>query len=268
MDLHRSLVFPAKTAPRSTVSVIASEPASAHGPQGHGAQPARRLGGGFGPLTGLRVAVLVVAMSFLAAAVGWAISERGQDPLSGTDVGFLQDMGYHHEQGVQLSLLLLAKDGVDDGLQAYAQEIVLGQRYEQGLFNAILDRFGHASTPGDEAMGWMGPPMPPDRMDGLATEDQIDQLREAEGTDAESLWIALMTEHHLGGLHMADWEARHGNDTTSRNIARAMVAAQRGEVIDLDRYRASNDLPLPDGFSDPRQDQRLNPLSLSAAAGD
>ncbi len=245
------------------MSVISSEPASAEVPGQGRPAPSRRFGGGFGPITGPRLVVLLVAVAFLAGAVGWAVSERGRDPLSSTDVGFLQDMGYHHEQAVQMSLLLLAKDDVDEGLQSYAQEILVGQRYEQGLFNAILDRFGYASTPGDEAMGWIGTPMPPDRMEGLATETQMEELREVDGTEAEALWIALMTEHHLGGLHMADWEARHGADKASSNIARAMVAAQRSEVIDLDRYRTAKDLSLPDGFAAPLGDQRLNPPSFT-----
>ncbi len=226
-----------------------------------GASLAERVG----PITGLRLVVLLLAMSFLAGAVGWAVGQRDQDPLSSTDVGFLQDMSYHHEQAVQLSLLLLDKDDVSEDLQHYAQEILISQRYEQGLFNAILDRFGHPSTPGREAMGWMGGGMavPVDEMEGLATEAQIEQLREATGDEAESLWIALISEHHLGGLHMADWAARHGQDRTTTNIADAIVAAQRGEVIDLARYRSGNDLPLPEGFEDPTRDQRLEPLSLT-----
>jgi len=241
----------------SIVSEVATEPIPDRSPAApHG------LAARFGPITGLRVVVLVVAMAFLAGAIGWSVGQREQDPLSSTDVGFLQDMGYHHEQAVQMSLILLYKDGVDPDLQSYAQEIVVGQRYEQGLFNAILDRFGHSSEPGPQAMGWMGRPLPRDSMEGLASEDQMIELRQADGADAEALWIALMTTHHLGGLHMADWEARHGSDTTSRNIARATVRAQRGEVIDLNRYRTGHDLPIPDGFSDPLQDQRLRPLSL------
>lgn len=224
--------------------------------------PPGRLARRFGPLTVARVVALLVAVAFLAGAVGWSVGQRDQDPLSSTDVGFLQDMGYHHEQAVQLSLILLYKDDVDPDLQSYAQEIIVGQRYEQGLFNAILDRFGHSSEPGPQAMGWMGRPLPRDSMEGLATEEQITELRRAEGDSAEALWIALMTNHHLGGLHMADWEARHGHDAASRNIARAMVRTQRSEVIDLNRYRTSHDLPIPEGFSDPLQDQRLRPLSL------
>lgn len=240
-------------------SVETDEPAAPTGP----ASPTRSFGGGFGPLTRGRVLALVIAIGFLAGAVGWAVGQRDQDPLSRTDVGFLQDMGYHHLQAVQLSLILLDKQDVDPDLQRYAQEIIVSQRYEQGIFNALLDRFGHPVEPGERVMGWMGPSMPRDEMEGLATDEQIQDLRDANGADAEALWIALMSEHHLAGLHMADEAARHGSDGAVVSIAQNMVRAQRGEVIDLSRYRASHDLPIPEGFSDPTRDQRLNPLSNS-----
>ena len=89
------------------------------------------------------------------------------------------------------------------------------------------------------------------------------ELREAEGEDAEALWIALMSEHHLGGIHMADFEARHGQDQTTRNIAEQMVNTQRGEVMDLARTRERLGLPIPDGFSDPTQAPDMTPLSAT-----
>ncbi|CAN5901360.1 hypothetical protein BH23ACT2_BH23ACT2_30450 [soil metagenome] len=224
-----------------------------------------RLATAMGPLTGLRVVVLLVAVAFLAASVGWAVGQRPEDPLTGTDVGFLREMGYHHEQGIELSLILLYKDEVDQGLDAFAQEIIIGQRFEQGLFNAILDRFGHdvAVDPDGEVMGWMGRPIAAEQMPGLASADELQALEGATGSEAEALWIALMTEHHLGGLHMADWAARHGGDRTTVNLAERVVEIQRSEVIDLDRYRQRNSLPIPDGFANPMEDQRLNPLSLT-----
>jgi uncharacterized protein (DUF305 family) len=223
-----------------------------------------RLAARFGPLTPLRVVALVVAVAFLAAAVGWTVGERNRDPLNEVDVGFMQDMGYHHDQAVQMSLLLLAKDDMPRDLRGFAQEFIIDQRFEQGVFNAILDRFGYPAEPGDEVMGWMGmAPMPRDSMEGLATDEEIQQLRDAEGEEAQALFIALMTEHHLAGLHMADWAARHGQDATVRNLARAMVRTQRSEVLDMDRFRRRQDLPIPEGFGNPLEDQRLNPLSLA-----
>ncbi len=229
--------------------------------------PRGRLTRWFGPLTAVRVVALVVAFALLGGAVGWAVGRSDADPLSATDVGFLQDMAFHHEQAVEMSVILIGKDDVSASLKAYAIEIVVGQQAERGIFNATLDRFGHPSAPGDTVMGWMGSgfEVPLYEMEGLATDEQMEELRAAEGEEAESLWIALMTEHHLGGLHMADWEARHGSDPTAVNQAKAMVKTQRSEVLDLERYREQHDLPYPEGFADPRQDQRLNPLSFDPA---
>lgn len=240
--------------------------------------------GGAGPSRGGRwlstgqVIVLVAAVAFLVGAIAYVVGDNSgsADPLNDVDVGFMQDMGYHHEQAVQMALLLLAKDDVDDGLKKFATEVVVGQRYEQGIFSATLDRFGHASEPGEEdpnalpsddldggeVMGWMGEPVPIDDMPGLATEEQMAELEAATGEEAEALWIALMSEHHLAGLHMADYAARHGRDDTTVNLAEAIVKNQRSEVIDYARYRRDRELPIPDGFTDPTKDQRLDPLSF------
>lgn len=248
--------------PEPSVTEAAEAPP---GPRVDEVDGATRTGGPLGPLNGLRVVVLLIAVAFLAGTVGWAVGQREVDPLSETDVGFLRDMGFHHEQAVEMSLILLYKDDVDPGLRAFAQEIIIGQRFEQGLFNAILSRFGHETAvfPDDEVMGWMGAPMAATEMEGLATGAEIEALADAGGAEAEALWIALMSEHHLGGLHMADRAARHGSDPATVNLARRVVEVQRSEVIDLDRYRRNNDLPVPDGYADPLTDQRLDPLSIS-----
>lgn len=215
-----------------------------------------------------QVAVLVAAVAFLVGAVGFVVGERkgGADPLNAVDVGYMQDMGLHHDQAVQMSLLLLDKADVSRSLKQYAQEIVIDQRYEQGVFSSTLDRFDHSSDPGPQVMGWMGDAMPAAEMPGLATDAQMEQLRSASGKEAEALFIALMSEHHLAGMHMADYAARHGQDETTKNLAAAGVKNQRSEVVDLARYRTANDLPIPDGFDDPTKDQRLDPLSFREQA--
>lgn len=220
------------------------------GPDGGGGPAGGR---GLGPL---RTAVLVVAVAFLAGAVGWALGSRTTDPLNATDVGFLQDMSLHHEQAIQMSILLLDKDDVDPELQLYAVEILMSQRFDQGLFNATLDRFGHPSAPGDTVMGWMGHPIPAEEMPGMASTEQLAQLRDATGEEAASLWIALMSDHHLGGMHMAAEAAEGGRDETVLGLAQATRQIQADEVLELARYRARHDLPFPEGFTDPVE----NPL--------
>lgn len=248
-------------------------PATEESPAGPAVEPEPAVEGEPGPapepparrgLSSLQWVVLIAAMAFLVGAIAYVVGDdRGSaDPLNATDVGFMQDMSLHHDQAVQMSLLLLAKDDIDPAMRSFAQEVVLGQRYEQGIFSATLDRYGHESYPGDSVMGWMGEPQPADTMPGLATQEQLDQLEAAQGEDAEALWIALMSEHHLAGLHMADYAARHGKDDTTVNLAKAIVKNQRSEVLDYDRYRRDHDLPIPKGFEDPTKDQRLDPLSF------
>jgi uncharacterized protein (DUF305 family) len=232
----------------ATVSsdVVDPTPAALDAEADDGPGPGRARG--LGPA---RVAVLVAAVAFLAGAVGWALGGRDTDPLNATDVGFLQDMSLHHEQAIQMSLLLLDKDDVDPELGLYAVEIIMSQRFDQGIFNATLDRFGHPSAPGDTVMGWMGHGIPADQMPGMASTEQMGQLRDAGGAEAESLWIALMSEHHVGGLHMAEQAAETGQDATVVALARGTMQIQADEVLELARYRARHELPLPEGFTDP-----------------
>jgi hypothetical protein len=247
-----------ETVPRtSTTHEPTSDPASDETSSSAG----DRMAAAVGPITALRMVVLLVAVAFLARqSVGrWACDPtiRSTAPTSASSARWAITTNKRW--------ILLYKDDVDQGLGAFAHEIIIGQGFEQGLFNAILDRFGHdaAVNPDGEVMAWMGPPMAAEEMPGLATPAQIAALEEASGAEAEALWIALMTEHHLGGLHMADRGARHGSDPATVSLAGRLVEIQRSEVIDLDRYRRRNGLPIPDGFANPLDDQRLNPLSLT-----
>jgi uncharacterized protein (DUF305 family) len=240
------------------VSVV-EEPAPA--PSGSPPQEQVERRGG---LSGVQIVVLVAAVAFLVGAIAYVVGGRSgsADPLNDVDVGFMQDMSYHHDQAVQMALMLQGKEDIDPNMRSFAQEVVIGQRYEQGVFSATLDRYGHSSDPGESVMGWMGEPQPASSMPGLATEEQLQALQDAEGEDAEALWIALMSEHHLAGLHMADYAARHGEDETTVNLANAIVKNQRSEILDYARFRRDHDLPIPKGFSDPTKDQRLDPLSF------
>jgi len=223
-------------------------------------------GGRFGPATWTRALVLALAFAVLGGSIGYAVGSRDEDPdaLGTVDVGYLRDMFAHHLQAVQMSMLLLYKPDVSREAKSYAMEIFNDQRLEQGIFNALLARGGYSvAEPDGTAMGWMGAAVPVEEMTGMATEDQIQQLRDATGRDAEALYIALMTEHHLGGMHMSDYASRHADHEVVRNYAKASMKNQRGEVIDLDNFRRRADLPRIEGFEDPRRDPRLNPAGLA-----
>src|SRR5439155_4552396 len=81
-----------------------------------------------------RLLLLGVALVFLGVAIGVAVASRSSShPGAGTvDVGFLQDMRYHHDQATQISLAYLQKPAAnqDPALRTIAAEILLEQQLE------------------------------------------------------------------------------------------------------------------------------------------
>lgn len=67
-------------------------------------------------------------------------------------------------------------------------------------------------------------------MPGMATNTQLDQLRKADGKDAEVLYLRLMTAHHKGGVDMARAAVKGAGDARLKRLAQTMVDGQRAEL--------------------------------------
>ncbi|MFE9630585.1 DUF305 domain-containing protein [Streptomyces sp. NPDC006463] len=67
-------------------------------------------------------------------------------------------------------------------------------------------------------------------MPGMATKEELAQLASASGRDAEVLYLQLMTDHHKGGVEMAEACARQCRTPVERDLAQGMVDAQRSEL--------------------------------------
>jgi len=180
------------------------------------------------------VAVLV-AVAVLAAAGGYVIGHNRATPdANAADTGFLQDMRFHHEQAVQMSFIYLDRPDTDRNLSNVARSIIVSQQQEIGIMIQLLRNFGQSAiNESDVAMAWMGDPVPLDDMPGLATPEQITALTRATGAEADALFTALMTDHHLEGIHMAEHAAGHASTDEVRTMATNMAAGQRGEVAEM-----------------------------------
>lgn len=185
----------------------------------------------------LNIAILAVALLFLAGAGGYALGAGTPEAVrhNDIDVGFLQDMRIHHEQAVVMSRLYLAAEPDGDPLlQSIAREIEIAQTFEAGRFVQLLRIFGKAETnESDIAMAWMGHAMPLEEMDGMASKEDLDRLAEASGTEADRLFAELMIAHHEGGLMMADYAADRGANVEVTELAAAMARSQRGEIAEM-----------------------------------
>ncbi len=185
----------------------------------------------------LNLIVLGVALVVLAGGLGWVIgNNRALPDANATDIGFLQDMRFHHEQAVQMSFIYLDKEDADPDLATVARSIIVGQQLEIGRMIQLLRGFGASEiNETDLAMAWMGDPVPLERMPGLVTQADIDALRVARGAEADQVFVQLMTAHHQGGIHMAEHAADHAGTAEVRRFARSVADSQRDEIVEMER---------------------------------
>jgi len=194
----------------------------------------------------------VVVVAIFLGSVGYSVGNRaGRVQHNSVDVGFLQDMRVHHEQAVAMASVYL--DIWTDGNsveRTIAREIQFYQSFESGRMVQLLRVFGESEVnETDQAMTWMNEtdqamtsmhgPVPLERMPGLATDEQLQELRRAKGVVADKLFAELMIAHHNGGLHMAEYAVEHGQNKEVLGLAAAMVAAQTSEVVELNRILSS-----------------------------
>ena len=183
----------------------------------------------------LNLGVLGLAIALLCGALGWVIGNNRAIPdPNTTDIGFLQDMRAHHEQAVYLGLNYLSVQGTDRDLRDIAREVVFSQSIEIGRMIQLLRQFGATETnESDVAMTWMNEPTPTDRMPGLASQADIHKLLASTGAEADQLFVALMTAHHEGGIHMAQYALDHANVIEVRRFAFSMISGQTGEMNEM-----------------------------------
>lgn len=104
----------------------------------------------------------------------------------------------------------------------------------------LLRDFGESEVnTTDVAMSWMGEPVDLDRMPGMATTEDLVQLRAASGAEADRIFVTLMVAHHQGGIHMAQHAVDHGAVDEVRDMARSMVTHQTGEIAEMNGLLAA-----------------------------
>lgn len=183
----------------------------------------------------LNILTLFVSIALVAAMVGWLVADaRSQPSGSEVDVGFLHDMREHHENAFAISFLYLDVEDTSPGLRTVARTIIVDQGVEIGRMIQLLRSFGAPeANQGDTSMAWMGMSSAAGSMPGMASREQIDALAATEGSEADEMFVELMTAHHLGGVDMAGFAATNASDPEVRAMASSIVAKQQGEIVEM-----------------------------------
>ena len=184
----------------------------------------------------LVLVVLVTAgvTGLFAAAAIWAVGgdDEPPAPMNAVDIGFLQDMLDHHDQALLISDLYL-DDNPDGDAAPYAREVIMFQERDITWMEAWLGDDGYArGEAGRTAMVWMNEPTPVAEMRGMQSSERLQELADASGPEADRLFFEIMTDHHLGGVHMADHAAANGARDEIMEFAESVSRNQRIEVIE------------------------------------
>jgi uncharacterized protein (DUF305 family) len=140
-----------------------------------------------------------------------------------TDVMFTQMMIPHHEQAIEMSDMLLAKDGIDDRVTALAEDIKAAQQPEIDQMEAWLEEWG-MDMPGMDAGGHGS------HGGGMMSEEDMQALDEATGVEASRLFLEQMIEHHEGAIDMAEDVVENGSNADVIALAESIVASQTAEI--------------------------------------
>ncbi|MEV7564047.1 DUF305 domain-containing protein [Streptomyces tanashiensis] len=190
---------------------------------------------------GAAVTAVALALLFAGGAVTVASADRDEAPAtpvsSSADAGFARDMSVHHQQAVEMSFIVRDRTK-DEEVRRLAYDIANTQANQRGMMLGWLDLWGlPKNESGVEPMSWMGMGVSADAdaldgalMPGMATDAQLDELRRASGRKAEVLYLKLMTEHHRGGVHMAEGCVQKCGVDIERNLAQGMVDGQTSEM--------------------------------------
>ncbi len=76
-------------------------------------------------------------------------------------------------------------------------------------------------------------------MEGMLSPPQdLQALRDAEGTDAARLYMTQMIAHHQGAVAMAQGEIEHGRNPAAVDMARQIVDTQQQEITTMEQLLA------------------------------
>ncbi|MGY6497819.1 MAG: DUF305 domain-containing protein [Microcella sp.] len=199
-------------------------------------------------LLGAAVLVLIALVAGVLLGRITAPSAGGPIPSNtSAEAGFSRDMQTHHTQAVEMALLVRDRSDSDE-IRLLALDMATAQMQQIGQMAAWLQLWGLPAAPPEPSMTWMTRPAldggsheshdgvaqhshtPGEPMPGLATPEQMQQLRAADGLEAEVLFLELMIAHHQGGVEMAAAVIERSEHPVVLDLAGGMVRVQQSEL--------------------------------------
>lgn len=155
-------------------------------------------------------------------------------PHNQNDVMFAQHMIPHHQQAIEMSDIVLGKQGIDPRVVNLANQIKNAQGPEIQQMQSWLNEWGAPTMtmmPGHDMgghdMGNMA------GMSGMMSDQDMAALRNAQGVEASKLFLTQMIAHHQGAITMAQDEIKSGQYPPAVAMAQSIVTSQQKEIDEM-----------------------------------
>ena len=180
---------------------------------------------GVSPLLAAVLAGAVIALFGLSVWLWIAAREPGNDSA---EAGFARDMIVHHAQAVEMSEIIRPKTE-NDRIRTLATDITLTQQAQIGQMQGWLNLWDLPIAGTEPAMTWMGMSTE-SRMPGMASQEEINRLRDLPPEEADRLFLQLMIPHHEAAIPMSNAVLERTGNPTVERLANAVVSSQEAEI--------------------------------------
>jgi len=149
----------------------------------------------------------------------------------------------HHTQAVHMAEMATQQAG-NDQVKQLAARIQQAQGPDIEQMRGFLAAWGEPETGAAGTSGSMGgmdhgnmgtsssTPMS-HGMSGMMTDQQMQQLGQANGTTFDRMFLQMMTEHHNGAIQMAQTELAQGQNPDAKALAQKIINDQQAEIAEM-----------------------------------
>ena len=142
-----------------------------------------------------------------------------------TDITFAQNMLPCHKQAIQMSDIILTKQGLDPRVVQVANQIKAAEGADVQGMQSWLSQWQQPTTPSSAA----GMPAM-QGMAGMMSPEQITALQNAQGADASKQFLTMMIQNHQHAVMLAQSEIGSGQYPPAVAMAHSIATNEQQEV--------------------------------------
>lgn len=150
------------------------------------------------------------------------------DGFNQADLMFMNMMNVHHDQAIEMAELSKNRTN-NENILNLSRNISEAQKAENHQMSEWMTNLGYKS----------GNHHP---MAGMASENEMQKLRDSNGSEFNKNFAKLMIEHHEGGIEMAQNFHDAGRNSELRKMQQNMIQKQQTEIEKMNKWLEEDQL--------------------------